>query len=83
MKPDLNSVVSFHRKKAGLSQLDLAKLAGVGKTAVFDIEKGKPTVQMATVAKVLGALNINIQLTSPLMKEYERSFTSGGTREKS
>ena len=35
----LAKIVRFHRKKAKLTQENLAKLAGVGKTAVFDLEK--------------------------------------------
>ena len=65
-------IARFHRKRAGLSQLELAKLAGVGKTAVFDLEKGKETVQLDTLKKILHALNITLRLQSPLMREYER-----------
>ena len=38
---DLGALVKDHRKNAGLTQLELANLAGVGKTTVFDIEKNK------------------------------------------
>jgi transcriptional regulator with XRE-family HTH domain len=51
----------------------LANLAGVGKTVVFDIEKGKTTVQFKTLAKVLQALNIKIKFSSPLISLYEES----------
>ena len=83
MEKKIGSTVAFHRKKAGLSQFALAKLAGVGKTTVFDIEKGKPTVQMDTLLKVLSALNIFVQLNGPLMKEFERSVIAGSANEKS
>jgi len=69
---NLASVVRYHRRRAGLSQEALAKLAGVGKTAVFDLEKGKATVQLDTLRKVLRVLNITMTLESPLMIEYER-----------
>ena len=69
---ELGQVTKYHRKRAGLSQHALAKLAGVGKTAVFDLEKGKETVQLDTVKKILNALNIRMVLASPLMKEYEQ-----------
>ncbi len=65
-------IIRYHRKKAGLNQQELAKLAGVGKTAVFDIEKEKETVQLDTLRKILHALNITIRLESPLMRDYER-----------
>lgn len=53
-----------HRKASGLSQTELSRLAGVGKTAVFDIEKGKPTVRLATLLRVLDALSLRLELRS-------------------
>lgn len=66
-------IVRYHRKRSGLSQLELAKLAGVGKTVVFDIEKGKTSIRLTTLAKVLKVLNISIELKSPLMSEFEKA----------
>jgi len=65
----LARVIKQHRKAAKLSQLQLAELADVGKTVVFDIEKGKETVKLATLRKVLKVLNIKVRLLSPLMKK--------------
>jgi HTH-type transcriptional regulator / antitoxin HipB len=65
----LGHIIHDHRKKGGLSQAQLAELAGVGKTVVFDIEHGKPTVRLDSVAKILYALNIRIELHSPLLDE--------------
>ena len=62
----LGADVRDHRKTAGLTQLELADLAGVGKSAVFDIEKGKPTVRLETLFRVLAALNIELSWRSPL-----------------
>ncbi len=64
-------IVQQHRKLSGLSQKELAHLAGVGKTAVFDIEHGKPTIQAQTLFKVFQALNITIEFSSPLLKEIK------------
>ncbi len=64
----LNEIVLFHRKKSGLSRSQLADLAGVGKTVIYDIEKGKETIRFSTLQKVLTALNIKITFTSPLME---------------
>jgi y4mF family transcriptional regulator len=64
----LNEIVLFHRKKSGLSRNQLADLAGVGKTVIYDIEKGKETIRFSTLQKVLAALNIKINFTSPLME---------------
>lgn len=63
---DLGSMVKDHRKKAGLTQLELANLAGVGKTTVFDIEKNKKTVRWNNLLAVLGVLNIKMEFISPL-----------------
>ena len=66
----LGDIIKYHRKKAGLSQISLADVAGVGKTVVFDIEKGKETVQFKSIIHVLNALNVSIELNSPLMDKY-------------
>ena len=66
----LGEAVRFHRRRTGLSQRGLADLAGVGKTSVFDIEKGKPTVRLATLSAVLRVLNIALMMESPLMAEF-------------
>jgi len=67
-------IVRFHRKHLGLTQVELAELAGVGKTVVFDIERGKETVQVDTLLKVFKALNIRVKLESPIMQEYARAL---------
>ena len=46
MNGDIGQIIRFHRNEAGLSQARLAKLAGVGKTVVFDIEKGKTAIEV-------------------------------------
>ena len=65
----LADVIKKHRKAARLSQIQLAEMAGVGKTVVYDIEKGKETVQLATLRKILYVLNIRVELNSPLMNQ--------------
>ena len=70
LEPELlASIIRKHRKAAGLSQLQLAEMAGVGKTVVFDIEKGKETIQLSTLRKMLTVLNIKVQLESPYMNQ--------------
>ncbi|MCR8668679.1 helix-turn-helix domain-containing protein [Aestuariibaculum sp. M13] len=65
---DLGALIKDHRKKAGLTQLELANLAGIGKTTVFDIEKNKETVRWSNLLAVLEVLNIKIEFKSPLTK---------------
>jgi HTH-type transcriptional regulator / antitoxin HipB len=74
----IGRIVHFHRKEAGLSRIDLADIAGVGKTVVYDIENGKETVRLNTLLKVLGALNVSIFLNSPLMERFEESDDAEG-----
>ena len=64
----IGTAVRAHRKAASLTQKELADLAEIGKTAVFDIEAGKQTVRLATLFRVLHVLNIRLRLDSPLEK---------------
>jgi DNA-binding XRE family transcriptional regulator len=70
---DIHSIILYHRRRAGMSRLELAQLAGIGKTVIYDIEHGKKTVKWSTVISILSALNISIEFKSPLMNEYEKS----------
>ena len=65
---DLGLFVKEHRKQAGLTQLELANLAGVGKTTVFDVEKNKETVRWNNILAVLKVLNIEVKFISPIHK---------------
>jgi HTH-type transcriptional regulator / antitoxin HipB len=79
MKDDLKDVVRYHRRLSGLSQAGLAKLAGVGKTVVFDIEHGKESVQFDTLKKVLATLNIRFILQSPVLERAGKEPTQPST----
>lgn len=67
---EIGKVIKYHRKISGLSRVECARLAGIGKTAIYDIEHGKDTIQFKTLFKLLAVLNIRIELESPLMKKY-------------
>ncbi|MCE5293843.1 MAG: helix-turn-helix domain-containing protein [Chlamydiales bacterium] len=64
---NIGNIIRFHRRQAGLSQEELATLAGVGKTVVFDIEKGKVSIRFSTLTRLLEALNVQIKFESQLM----------------
>lgn len=70
----VGEIIRFHRKKAGLSQQELAKIAGLGKTVIFDIEKGKLSVRFDTLLKVMKVLNLEIDFQSPLMCLFEKEL---------
>ena len=74
----IGDAVRFHRRRSGLSQHALADLAGIGKTSVFDIEKGKSTVRLATLLAVLTVLNMGLVLTGPLMEECRLALATDG-----
>ena len=67
---NIGAIVRFHRKQSGLSQRGLAEMAGVGKTVVFDVEKGKTTVRLDTLLKICRVLNIRVTLDGPLMAQW-------------
>ncbi|HLQ38527.1 MAG TPA: helix-turn-helix transcriptional regulator [Planctomycetota bacterium] len=53
-----NSIGTFvraRRKAAGLTQLQLAELAGVGLRFVSELERGKPSMRLDVVNRVLVA----------------------------
>lgn len=53
--------------------MELADLAGVGKTVIYDLEKGKETVKWSTIQAVLTALNVKVKFEGPLIESYEKS----------
>lgn len=65
----IGKIIRAHRKAGGLSREACARLAGVGKTAIYDIEHGKESVRLDTLLKVLRVVNIRIRLESPIMKQ--------------
>ncbi len=67
---EIGEIVKYHRKISGLSRVDCARLAGIGKTVIYDIEHGKDTIQFKTLHKLFKVLNIRVELASPLMKNY-------------
>lgn len=66
---NISETIKLHRKAAQLTQHELANLAGVGKTVVFDIEHAKPSVQLDSLLKVCKILNIRLTLQGPFMVE--------------
>jgi y4mF family transcriptional regulator len=75
---DIADVIKAHRKAAKLSRVQLAEMAGVGKTVIYDIEKGKESVRLDTLRKILKVLNIKIVLISPLMENVNSTRNEKG-----
>ena len=70
---NIGKMLRFHRKQAGLSQEELATLAGIGKTSIFDIEQGKLTIRFSTLLTLLNALNIQISFDSKIMGHFNEN----------
>ena len=64
-EPTISELVLYYRRQSGLTQQELAHLAGVGKTVIFDIEKGKQTIRLNTLLQVLDVLNIQMHFKTP------------------
>ena len=68
---NIGEVIKFYRKKSQLTQEQLANLAGLGRSVVFDIENGKTTVQLQTLFQLLEVLNISLSLHTPFQWQNE------------
>ena len=60
----LGAIIRDERKKQGLTQIALGKMAGLNQATLSMIEKGKPTVQLQTILNLLAALKLNLQVGS-------------------
>lgn len=56
----LGQCVRLARKQQGLTQAELAGLAGVGARFVSDVENGKPTVQLGLVLHLLNLVGLEL-----------------------
>ncbi len=74
---ELANMVIFYRKKSGLNRIELARMAGVGKTVIYDIENAKQTVRLDTIIKILNVLNIKIKLIGPIATYKEMQNEKG------
>ena len=60
---DLAKVVRLARKKQGITQTELAGLSGLGRRFISELERGKPTAQVAKVILVLNILGVGLEAT--------------------
>ncbi|MEX0326269.1 MAG: helix-turn-helix domain-containing protein [Puniceicoccaceae bacterium] len=73
---DLASLVVFHRKKAGLTQIELAELAGVSRFVVQEIEAGRGRTTWKHIGSVLESLNLKLEPRGPLVEQW-RNWREG------
>jgi HTH-type transcriptional regulator/antitoxin HipB len=58
----IGQLIRGERRAQGLTQDDLALLADLSRKTVADVERGKPTVQLATLLQILDALGLNLDV---------------------
>ncbi|WP_260986285.1 type II toxin-antitoxin system Y4mF family antitoxin [Bordetella genomosp. 13] len=57
---DIGRLIQATRKAQGMTQLDVAGLAGLGNRFIVELEQGKPTVQTQKVLDVLALLGLEV-----------------------
>lgn len=57
---DLGKIVRRARRRDGLSQAQLAAMAGTGRRFVSELEAGKPTMEFERLLKVCNALGVSL-----------------------
>lgn len=62
---EIGKLVQAERKRQGVTQLQLAGLAGTGMRFISDLENGKGTIQTQKLLKVLHALGLGLFVFSP------------------
>lgn len=65
---DVGNLIHRVRKGQELTQEDVSGLASLGTRFLSELERGKPTVQMDKVLKVLALLGIDVVLRSKDMR---------------
>ena len=63
----LGAIIKETRKSLGLTQEELALVAGTGLRFIVDLEKGKPTCQIGKALLVLHTLGIKVALSHQLV----------------
>ncbi len=59
-REDIGALARRLRRAHGLTQVELARLAEVGPRFVSEFERGKPTVRLDSVARVLAVFGLEL-----------------------
>ena len=70
----LASLITFHRKEAGLSQSELATHAGVSRYVVQDLEAGTGRTTWGKLQAVLAVLNLQLEPEGPLVETWRQTM---------
>lgn len=60
---EIGNIGKSARRRQGLTQPNLAMVAGTGLRFVVDLEAGKPTCQLSKVLQVLSVLGVKVSLS--------------------
>ncbi len=58
---ELGQRIALRRKQLGVTQVELAELAGVSVRFLSSLERGKPTVRLDTLLAVLDTLGLELR----------------------
>lgn len=78
---DLGERVALARRARGLTQRDLAHLAGVGASSIVALEKGHPGVALGTLARALDALGLLTDMNELLAPQRDLALTEFATNQ--
>lgn len=62
---DIGLLIRDARRKAGLTQADLAKKVGAGARWIHELEHGRPTVEAGRMLLVMNILGITLYVSPP------------------
>jgi transcriptional regulator with XRE-family HTH domain len=65
----LGAAIRQTRETRQLARNDLAAKAGIGKTALFDLEHGNPGVRLSTLMAVMDVLDMELELKNSSLPE--------------
>lgn len=65
---DVAELVRDRRKQLGLSQMELARRAGVSRQWLVELERGKPTAEVALVLRTLAAAGMQLDARDPMQQ---------------
>jgi HTH-type transcriptional regulator / antitoxin HipB len=77
----LDSLISFHRRQAGLSQIELAELAGVSRRVVQSVESGQTGISWRNLCAILRTLNVTLTPEGPLVDAWKETVLAKTTTE--
>lgn len=78
---DLGERVALARRARGLTQRDLAHLAGVGASSIVALEKGHPGVALGTLARALDAMGLLAEIDELLAPQRDPALTTFATHQ--